>query len=59
MRDPCFNFQCGSFAQRFSSGLETLVEQLASFYHDFFAPFNLLCVVVVHVRNVGELGVAE
>ena len=39
----------------FSSGLETLVEQPTYCYHDCCAPFNLLCVMVVHVRNVCEL----
>ena len=42
----------------FSSGLETLGEQPTSCYHDFCAPF-FICVVVMHLRNVCQLGVAK
>ena len=56
MRDPCFNLQCGSFMQRFLQVRETLVEQQNTCYDDCYAPFNLLYFMVVHIRNVCELG---
>ena len=43
----------------FSSGLETFVEQPNSCYNVFCAPFNSVCIFVVHVRHVCELGFAE